>query len=142
MPRIEDLLERIGRANFITTLDLCKGYWQVRLEIQSRPLTAFRNPLGLFQFTVMPFGLHGAPVTFQRLMDKVLQGCEDSSAAYLDDVVVFSLTWEEHLCRVLGAINAAGLTLQKCEWARKRITLVIGWGEVKSGFRWTKWRPS
>ncbi len=78
MPRIEDLLERIGRAAYITTLDLCKGYWQVPLEKQSRPLTAFRTPFGLFQFTVMPFGLHGAPATFQRLMDKVLQGCEDS----------------------------------------------------------------
>lgn len=97
MPRIEDLLERIGRANYITTLDLCKGYWQVPLESQSQPLTAFRTPLGLLQFTVMPFGLHGAPATFQWLMDKVLQGCEDCSAAYLDDVVVFSLIWEEHL---------------------------------------------
>lgn len=64
MPRIEDLLERIGRANYITTLDICKGYWQVPLESQSCPLTAFRTPLGLFQFTVMPFGLHGAPATF------------------------------------------------------------------------------
>lgn len=61
MPRIDDLLERIGRASFITTLDLCKGYWQVPLEASSHPCTAFQTPAGLFQFTVMPFGLHGAP---------------------------------------------------------------------------------
>lgn len=139
MPRIEDLLERIGRANYITTLDLCKGYWQVPLENQSRLLTAFRTPLGLFQFTVMPFGLHGAPATFQRLMDKVLRGCEDCSATYLDDVVVFSMTWEEHLehiRRVLGAINAVGLTLnlQKCEWAKQKTSYLgfqLGRGEVR-----------
>lgn len=62
----------------------------------------------------MPFGLHGAPATLHRLMDRILQGCEDCSANYLDDVVVFSLTWEEHLDhlrRVLGAVNTAGLML-------------------------------
>lgn len=139
MPRIEDLLERIGQANFITTLDLCKGYWQVPLEEASKPFTAFRTPLGLFQFTVMPFGLHGAPATFQRLMDRTLQGCEDCSAAYLDDVVIYSNTWKEHLehvKRVLGKIHAAGLTLnlQKCEWARqetKYLGYQLGRGEVR-----------
>ncbi|XP_026005285.1 uncharacterized protein LOC113010452 [Astatotilapia calliptera] len=53
MPRIEDLLEKIGAAQYITTLDLCKGYWQVPLEETSRPYTAFRTPAGLFQFTWM-----------------------------------------------------------------------------------------
>lgn len=74
MPRVDDLLEKIGAAKYINTLDLCKGYWQVPLEKSSRQYTAFRTPpAGLFQFTVMPFGLHGAPATFQRLMDQVLQ---------------------------------------------------------------------
>lgn len=69
-PRIDDLVERLGKAKYLTTIDLCKGYWQVPLTKRSRELTAFRTPLGLFQFTVMPFGLHGAPATFQRLMDQ------------------------------------------------------------------------
>ncbi len=60
MPRIDDLLERIGQARYITTLDLCKGYWQVPLDPDSKPYTEFRTPVGLFQFTVLPFGLHGA----------------------------------------------------------------------------------
>lgn len=88
MPRIDDLLEKTGAAKYITTLDLCKGYWQVPLKKLSRPYTAFQTPAGLFHFTVMPFGLHAAPATFQRLMDRVLQGCENCSATYLDDVVI------------------------------------------------------
>lgn len=108
MSRIDELLERIGRARYITSLDLCKGNWQVPLEPVSRPYTAFQTPAGLFQFTVMPFGLHGTSATFQRLMDQVLLGCEDCSNAYLDDMVIFSDTWEQHLGhleRVLGQIH-------------------------------------
>lgn len=139
MPRIDDLLERIGAAKYITTLDLCKGYWQVPLEESSRPYTAFQTPAGLFQFTVMPFGLHGAPATFQRLMDRVLQGCQHCSAAYLDDVVIFSETWEDHvqhLSLVLKKIQQAGLTLNpaKCEWARQETRYLgyqMGRGEVR-----------
>ncbi|KAK7880009.1 hypothetical protein WMY93_033328 [Mugilogobius chulae] len=139
MPRIDDLLEKIGAAKYITTLDLCKGYWQVPLEESSRPYTAFQTPAGLFQFTVMPFGLHGAPATFQRLMDRVLQGCEHCSAAYLDDVVIFSETWEDHiqhLSLVLKKIEQAGLTLNpaKCEWARQETRYLgyhLGQGEVR-----------
>ncbi|XP_031668019.1 uncharacterized protein LOC116359314 [Oncorhynchus kisutch] len=139
MPRIDDLLERIGRAHYITTLDLCKGYWQVPLDEQSKAYTAFRTPMGLFQFKVMPFGLHGAPATFQRLMDKVLQDCDDYCAAYLDDVVIYSHSWEEHiqhLSSVLGKIHEAGLTLNllKCEWAKqetKYLGYQLGKGEVR-----------
>jgi hypothetical protein len=139
MPRIDDLLERIGQAKYITTLDLCKGYWQVPLEEASRPYTAFRTPLGLFQFTVLPFGLHGAPATFQRLMDQVLRGCEEWSAAYLDDVVIYSTTWEDHLLhleKTLSKIQEAGLILNvaKCEWAKSETNYLgyhLGNGELR-----------
>lgn len=75
--------------------------------------------MGLYQFTAMSFGLHGAPATFQRLMDQVLQECEDCCSAYLDDVVIYNNTWKEHLqhlCHVLEKIHKARLTLnqQKC----------------------------
>lgn len=139
MPRIDDLLEKIGAAKYIGTLDLCKGYWQVLLERSSRTYTAFRTPAGLFQVTVMPFGLHGAAATFQRLMDRVLQGCENYSAAYLDDVVIVSNTWEEHvqhLSLVLEKIQQAGLALNpgKCEWARQETKYLgyrLGRGEIR-----------
>ncbi|CAM4525512.1 unnamed protein product [Lepidochelys olivacea] len=60
MPWVDELLERLGQAEFISTLDLTKGYWQIPLTPTSRAKTAFPTPFGLFQFTVMPFGLHGA----------------------------------------------------------------------------------
>lgn len=97
MPRIDDLVERVGTAKYITTLDLSKGYWQIPLEETSKQYTAFRTPSALYQFIVMPFGLHGVPAMFQRLMDAVLAGFESFSAAYLDDVVIFSHSWEDHL---------------------------------------------
>ena len=73
------------------------GYWQIPTAQESRTKTALTTPFGLFQFTVMPFGLHGAPATFQRMMDVLLSGAGEYSAAYLDDLVVFSNSWLEHL---------------------------------------------
>ena len=84
------------------------------LEKESREYTAFRGPKGLYHYTVMPFGLHGSPATFQWLMDRALQGCAQFSAAYLDDMVVFSTSWEDHLIhlrQILLMIDSAGLTL-------------------------------
>lgn len=115
MLRIKDLLERIGQAPYITTLDLCKGYRQVSLHPSSKPLTAFRTPLGLYQFTVLPFGLHGAPATFQRLMDRVLYGCESFASAYIDDVVIFSHTWVDHLQHVKQALEKIQGPVLKCD---------------------------
>ena len=69
MPRIDDLIDRLGTAKFMTTLDLTRGYWQVPVAEDSRQHTTFTTPFGLYQFTVMPFGLQGAPATFQRMMD-------------------------------------------------------------------------
>lgn len=139
MPRIDELLERVGRSTFITTLDLSKGYWQLALAPESRELTAFKTPYGMFQFRVMPFGLHGAPATFQRLMDQVLREVPQFAAAYLDDVVIFSQTWEEHMAhlqRVLHLIKTAGLTINpnKCAFAREQVEYlghVVGQGVVK-----------
>lgn len=77
MPRIEEVFESIGSAKIVTTLDLASGYWQIPLAPGSREKTAFATPFGLFEFEVMPFGLHNAPATFQRTMDHVLRDCQD-----------------------------------------------------------------
>ena len=74
MPRTDELLDRLGKAKYITTLDLARGYWQVPMAEKDRPKTAFTTPSGLFQFRVMSFGLNGAPATFQRMMDTVIGG--------------------------------------------------------------------
>lgn len=64
MPRIDNLVERVGRAEYINTLDLNKGYWQVALAPEARELTAFKTPFGKYQFKVMPFGLQGHQLLF------------------------------------------------------------------------------
>ena len=74
MPQIDDILDQVGQARYITTLDLAKGYWQVLVAEEDQPKTAFITPRGLYQFKRMPFGLCGAPATFQRMMDQVIRG--------------------------------------------------------------------
>lgn len=90
LPRLDDLIEWVGQSQFISTLELWKGYWQIPLTDDAKPLTAFRTPHGLWQFTKMPVGLHGAPATFQRLINQVLSGIETFSGAYLDDVIIYN----------------------------------------------------
>ena len=123
MPRVDELIDRLGTAKYISTLDLSRGYWQVPMSAESRKKTSFVTPFGQFEFNVMPFGLHGAPSTFQRMMDQVLQGLETWSAAYIDDVVVQGATWSEHitaLAAVLKRLQEAGLTAKssKCHFVR------------------------
>ena len=103
MPRIDEMIDRLGRAVYITTLDLTKGYWLVPVAKRDQPKTAFTTPFGLFQFQRMPFGLQGAPATFKRMMDRVLEGLREYTSAYLDDLIIFSKTWRNHL-RHLEAI--------------------------------------
>lgn len=139
MPRVDELVERLGRAKYLSTLDLCKGYWQVPLKPECKELTAFKTPFGHFQFRVLPFGLHGAPATFQRMMDQILQGTEMFAAAYLDDIIIFSQSWEEHLRHlqeVLKRIKTAGLTIRpdKCALAKAEtqyLGYVLGHGVVR-----------
>ncbi|KAK7898417.1 hypothetical protein WMY93_019270 [Mugilogobius chulae] len=139
MPRVEELIERLGNAKFLTTLDLCKGYWQVPLTETSKNLTAFRVPSGLYQFKTMPFGLHGAPATFQRLVDEVLRGADSYSAAYIDDIVVFSESWGDHIKHlndVFNRIERAGLVMnaRKCHIAKTEVEYlgyIIGGGVIR-----------
>ena len=85
-----------------STLDLASGYWQVQMHPDSTEKTAFITHQGLYEFNVMPFGPRNAPAVFQRLMQRVLAGLNleqgpDFVSVYLDDVLVFSETLEEHL---------------------------------------------
>ncbi len=72
MPRVDELLDRLGTACFYSMLDLTKGYWQIPLSPLSKEKSAFTTPFGLHQFVTLPFGLFGVPATFQRLVDKIL----------------------------------------------------------------------
>ena len=130
MPRVEEVFDSIGSASYITTLDLAKGYWQIPMAADSCEVTAFITPFGLFEFLVMPFGLHTAPATFQRLMNSLLREFQEFAGAYLDDVVIFSCSWEDHLAhlsRVFACLHAAGLTVKpsKCSFGFEK-TLYLG----------------
>jgi len=97
LPRVDDLLDSLSDAQWFSTLELRSGYWQVEIDPGDHEKTAFSTQNGLFQFRVMPFGLCNAPSTFQRLMELVLAGLSwEVCLAYLDDVVIFGRTWEEH----------------------------------------------
>lgn len=88
MPGIEKLLDKIGSARFITTLDLAKGYWQVPMHPVDKDKTAFTTPKGLYHFTVMPFGLSGALATFQCMMDGILRDTYAFAGVYQNDIVI------------------------------------------------------
>lgn len=138
LPRVEDCVDNVGGAKYVTKLDLLKGYWQVPLTPRAREISAFVTPDTFLQYTVMPFGMRNAPATFQRLMNKVLMGLS-GCAAYLDDIVVYSSSWPEHvlqLSAVFGRLRDANLTLNlaKCDFGQATVTYlgkVVGRGEVK-----------
>ncbi|CAN2387827.1 Reverse transcriptase (RNA-dependent DNA polymerase), partial [Pristimantis euphronides] len=127
LPRIEESLSALGRAKYFSTLDLASGYWQVPLAEKDKAKTAFILPMGLYEFNRMPFGLSNAPGTFQRLMEHCLGDLNfESVLIYLDDVVVFGETFEDHLQRlrqVLQRLRDHGLKIKpkKCQLFRRRI---------------------
>ena len=139
MPRIDDLIDRLGNARFISTIDLTRGYWQMPVAAEDQHKTAFVTPFGLFEFKVLPFGLSGAPASFQRLMDRLINSYQDFSAAYLDDLVIFSSSWEEHLDhlrKVLKRLQEAGLTAKpsKCQFTMKQCVYlchIVGSGIIR-----------
>lgn len=90
MLRIDLLLDHVGEACYLTSVDLTKGYWQVPLCSEDGEKTAFATHSGLYQFTVMLFGLHGATTTFQQLVDRVLGSYWSFCVAYIDDILSFS----------------------------------------------------
>ena len=98
LPRIDDTLDMLAGKRWFSTLDLASGYWQVSLSPEAKCKTAFETHSGLFQFRVMPFGLCNAPATFERLMDRVLQGLRwYRCLVYLDDIISFGTTFDDSL---------------------------------------------
>lgn len=97
LAHIDDILNLLGKARYFSNYDLKSGYWQLAMDPVDREKTAFTCHKGLFEFNVMPFGLTNAPAVFSELMAVVLDGLESFAIAYLDDILVFSSTLEEHL---------------------------------------------
>jgi len=126
---ITDILGPLGKARYYTTLDLASGFHQVLLR-EDRPKTAFSTPGGLFEFCNMPMRICSAPATFLRLMNTVLIGLVGTKALiYLDDIVIWGATIEEHnqrLAEVFDRLRAQSLKLEpdKCEFLRKEVYLL------------------
>ena len=98
LPRIDETIDSLHDATIFSTLDLFSGYWQIEIEDCDKFKTAFICEFGLYEFNRMPFGLTNAPGTFQRLMNNILRPLLGVCAlVYLDDIIVFSKTFEDHL---------------------------------------------
>ena len=124
---MEDILHSLGKTQFFTKIDLKAGYWQIALDHADRHKTAFRTQDGLFKFPLMPFGLQSAPATFQRLMNTIFGDMLwHNVLVYLDDMVVYTRTWQEHLAtldEVFLRLRTAGLESLpgKCDIAQDRL---------------------
>ncbi len=122
LPRTGDCLYSLCCAKYFSTLDCNVGFWKMPIEKRDQHKTALTCRVGMFQFKRMPFGLCTAPATFQRALDILLAGyLSRTCVVYLDDVIVFSATFEDHVRDVqdvLTIIRDAGLSLKlkKCEF--------------------------
>ena len=127
LPRIDEALDALGKAKYFSCLDLTSGYLQVKVAEKDQPKTAFTTPMGLFEYTRMPFGLVNAPATFQRLMSTVFSDMNfESILLYLDDVIVYSSTVEEHISRlsqVFQRLRQHNLKLKpsKCHFLQRSV---------------------
>ncbi len=101
LPRIDDTINSLGSARYFTTIDLGSAFWQIILREADRYKTAFATKTGLYQWTRMPFGLCNATATFQRLMNRVLEGVPQSYGnvvlCYVDDILIATTTIEQHI---------------------------------------------
>ena len=120
LPRICDIIDKMQDAKYWSTLDAAGAYWSMPLNEEDKEKTAFTVPRGKYEFNVTPYGLTNAGASYQRMIDMCLSGLSfDRILAYMDDVVIFSRTWVEHL-RELNAVFEklveAGITLKasKC----------------------------
>ncbi|XP_068243247.1 uncharacterized protein [Palaemon carinicauda] len=137
LPRVEDCINDVGAAKYISKFDLLKGYWQVPLTERAKEISAFVTSEGLYSCNVMPFGMKNASATFQRLMNQVIDKLE-GVVVYIDDLVVYSNSWESHLKNMeclFERLRAAGLVinLNKCDFAKAKIIYLgheVGHGKI------------
>jgi RNase H-like domain found in reverse transcriptase/Reverse transcriptase (RNA-dependent DNA polymerase)/Integrase zinc binding domain/Retroviral aspartyl protease len=140
LPLIQECIDQMGMATHMSTLDLTSGYWQIRVAAKDIPKTAFNTRYGKYEFLVMPFGLTNAPATFQTVTNNVLRPFLDKFVVvYLDDITVYSNSYEEHLShlrQVFEALAKAKLYANpaKCVFNKAEVKFcghIIGNGQVQ-----------
>ena len=125
LPKIDEMYAKLKGAKFFSTIDLRSGYYHIALGKDSRAKTAFVTPFGKYEFLQVPFGLAQAPAFFQHLMNKVLDNCS-FAMMYLDDIIIFSNSEEEHLSHIeeiFRRLEAEDLKMKrsKCDFFKKHI---------------------
>ncbi len=140
LPRIDDLFDKLQGSQYFTSLDAASGFHQILLQESDRPKTAFRTPFGHYQFRVLPFGLTNAPATFQAVMNRVfehpkflangkvnpLAAISDFVLVFIDDILIFSKTAEEHVEHVKIVMdvlrqNSILIKMSKCSWGQTEL---------------------
>ncbi|GBM41214.1 Transposon Ty3-I Gag-Pol polyprotein [Araneus ventricosus] len=126
LPNIEERIETVSSAKYITVLDLSKGYWQIPMSKNAQRLSTFVTNFGTYIPLRMPFGLKNAPYEFSRMVAQLLEACEDFAVPYLDGIAVFSVMFQEHIKHletVLQRIQQASLTIKpsKCKFAQSQV---------------------
>ncbi|CAJ1087323.1 unnamed protein product [Xyrichtys novacula] len=140
IPRIQDMLDALGGSSWFSVLDQGKAYHQGFLDEESRPLTAFITPWGLYQWVRIPFGLSSAPADFQRSIEHCLAGLRDTVCLpYLDDNLVHSSSFEEHLEHIHLVLqcykdHGVKLTPKKCELFKRSVKFL---GKMVTGEGYT-----
>ena len=138
IPRMDDCVDKIDNAKYASKFDLLKGFWQIPLTERAKEISAFVTPKGLYQYKVIPFGMKNSPATFQRLINRLIadiDGCE----ACIDDVIIYSNSWETHLQimrKFFQRLSEANLTINlvKSEFGCGHVTYlghIVGQGKVK-----------
>ncbi|POS83395.1 hypothetical protein EPUL_003076 [Erysiphe pulchra] len=125
IPRINETLNLLGKSKYFSKLDVISAFHRMRIAKGHEFLTAFRTRFGLYEYRVMPFGLANAPSSFQNHINDTLRGYLDEfCTAYMDDILIFSKTFEEHeehVKKVLSRLSRSGLQIdiRKCEFHKK-----------------------
>lgn len=140
IPNIDDILDKLGRCMYFTTLDLAKGFYQIQVDEADVHKTAFTVEGGHYEFLRMPFGLKTAPATFQRLMNTILKDYINKIClVYLDDIIIFSTSFQEHedsIRLIFKRLEEANLKVQldKSEFF-KRETEFLGHVITQNGIK-------
>ena len=127
IPRIDELISRLGKAKIFTKLDIRQAFYRIRMDPESEEITTFRTRYGMYKCKVLPFGLSNGPATYQRYMNDVLiEYLDNFCTAYLDDILIYSENveeHEEHVGKVLTRLREAGLQadIKKSEFSVTRV---------------------
>ena len=128
LPYKRNLINRLGNKKWFSKFDCKSGFWQIKLTKESRPLTAFSAPQGHYEWIVLPFGLMNAPQIFQRRMDQIFRKLKDLCIVYVDDILIYSDTLNEHinhLERFIKTVKQHGILLseKKSEILKNKIEI-------------------